>query len=99
MRIKKGKSNNYKLNKGLGKEKLIWLNKRGIEEEMQERGKRARDKSKSNYEINFSMYEQNYVSENKNEKQKVLKGKSLPKDNNFKKRKEGMKKVSFLEGE
>lgn len=37
---------------------------------MQERRKRARDKNKSNYEINFSMYEQNYVSENKNEKHK-----------------------------
>lgn len=70
MRIKKGKSNNYKLNKGLGKENLIWLNKRGIEGKMQERGKRAKNKNKSNYEINFNMYEQNYVSENKNKKHK-----------------------------
>lgn len=70
MRIEKGKSNNYKLNKGLGKEKLIWLNKRRIEGENARKRGKSRDKNKSNYEINFSMYEQNYISENKNEKHK-----------------------------
>lgn len=68
MRIKKGKNNNYKLNKGLGKENLIWLNKRGIGGKNARKREKSQGQNKSSYEINFNMYEQNYVSENKNKK-------------------------------